>query len=892
MSRLEPCFENDDPNDSGLDSTGRLQAFSHAVCGNRPYCWISKYILGTTIVLCVQLLLAAGAVAQSPRVDTDLLIVGGTESGCAAAIQAARMGVKSITIVNDIDWLGGQFSAEALVAIDENRGPAGYDHTVPFPRAGLFREVIDRIEAINLQKYGVARPGNTRVITTCRPADAERVFREMLQPYIDSGQVRIISNHYPVEALVAGDTLTGMRFRSSADDASDLTVSAALTIDASDWGDAIKLAGADYEFGPDLKATYGEPLAPDSRDEYPLTDMNPITYCMVIVESDRYAPIPEPLGYDVRNYDGHPYPKDPLWLYASRRLVDHYGFPDIQHPDVLLLCFPTFDYPLDVLPKTVADALEAMQPGASRLNIVQMTRQQRQLVFEDAKQHSLGFLYYLQTVVHDEMPDKTHSFRRFKLSDEFGTPDKMPPKPYVRESLRLKAAYMMRQQDTTGFGGQARNYASAMYDDGIACWQFEYDFHPTKREFLDEHLGSAGPWQGGFRRNRTWGPPYSGKSLFPLRSLVPEKVDGLLGAQKNLGYSSIVSSALRLHDQSIAVGQAAGAVAAVAIQTQTLSRELPYRRELLSRIREGLCSRLDGGQPHTLWPFADLEPDHAAFEPANLLAIRGGLPLRGIDVRFEADQPASAAWRAAVVEKSLSTKLSVQPPTPPEGEMTRGEFVRRWWARIKELPDKPWERITADDSDGDGLADVEDPLLFSPGASSWGNYAPPPDEDGHPNDDLPVGEDPKLFNFTGVGSPIVEGFTNDNGLPFSKQHGFGWSRDIRPNNRRRGQIEGDWRDTFLFTRSHDVWSCAVPNGRNAVTVCVGDSGHEQAGQNVSVEGQAMLRAIDTAAGQFAEKTIEVEVTDERLDVEIGLAGSTTNTCLNWLRYVRLKTLSR
>ncbi len=35
-------------------------------------------------------------------IDADLLIVGGGESGCAAAVQAARMGVKRIVLVNDI----------------------------------------------------------------------------------------------------------------------------------------------------------------------------------------------------------------------------------------------------------------------------------------------------------------------------------------------------------------------------------------------------------------------------------------------------------------------------------------------------------------------------------------------------------------------------------------------------------------------------------------------------------------------------------------------------------------------------------------------------------------------------------------------------------------------
>ncbi len=49
----------------------------------------------------------------------DLLIVGGNESECAAAVQAARLGVQPIVRVNDIDWLGGQFSAEGVGCVDE-----------------------------------------------------------------------------------------------------------------------------------------------------------------------------------------------------------------------------------------------------------------------------------------------------------------------------------------------------------------------------------------------------------------------------------------------------------------------------------------------------------------------------------------------------------------------------------------------------------------------------------------------------------------------------------------------------------------------------------------------------------------------------------------------------
>ena len=65
-------------------------------------------------------------------ITTDLLIVGGTESGWAAAIQAARMGVESITIVHDGDWLGGQYTEQALACVDENKGVGKVGWGVPW----------------------------------------------------------------------------------------------------------------------------------------------------------------------------------------------------------------------------------------------------------------------------------------------------------------------------------------------------------------------------------------------------------------------------------------------------------------------------------------------------------------------------------------------------------------------------------------------------------------------------------------------------------------------------------------------------------------------------------------------------------------------------------------
>jgi hypothetical protein len=825
-------------------------------------------------------LLAAAATAHSEvyQYGPDLLIIGGTESGCAAAIQAARMGVKSIAIVNDTEWLGGQFSSEALASIDENRGPDGYGHGVPFPRNGLFKETIERIEAINEVTYGEPRPGNTRCITTGRPRESAKVFQDMLAPYIATRQVRVYSNSQLTKVNLGSLVLADVVSESG----ENRGFSPRLVIDATDWGDVVKLAGADYEYGPDLKSTYGEPLAPESREGYPLTDMNPITYCMSIEETDDYTPIPKPDGYDPRNYRDHGYPKDPLWLYPTRRLVDRYNFEKVTHPDVLLLCFPAFDYPVDVWTKKVADALEATEAGASKKDIATLTPQQRQIVFEDAKLRSLGFLYYLQTEVHDAMEDTTHSFRRFQLSDEFGTPDNLPFKPYIRESLRTKCMYMMRQQDTTGYGGQSTNFANVMYHDTVASWQFEYDFHPTRRHFLEGD--PAGPWHSKFRNDRTWGPPYSGRSTFPIRSMIPEKVDGLLVAQKNLGYSSLVSAALRLHDQSMAVGQAVGAVAAVSLLNDVPPREIPYNRALISNVQEGLCARLDGGQPATLWPFGDLDPEHPAFVAVNMLGVRGCLPHTPDTVDFRPDEPADAQWREYVLSRSLALKQYTDFPLIPLGKLTRGEFARRWWKSIKTLPDVPYTRVAQDDADADGILDKDDALLFSKSTSSWPEYKPRTDKDGNP-DPLAAGTVVKQFNFTGASAPGVEGYYQDSGAVFNEERGYGWKESLLGSTRIRGRMPEPWRDGFVFTRSHAVWECNLPNGTYSVTVCIGDSGHSQQGQNVSLEGKYVLEDVYTTTGEFVETTAQTTVTDGGLTMAIGKPGATTNTCINWIRVV-------
>ncbi len=875
---------------------------------------------------------AFGDEGEVASIRTDLLIVGGTESGWAAAIQAARMGVPSITIVHDGRWLGGQFTEQALACVDENKGVGkvgwGVDwHPMKrsFHRSGLFAELMDEIESVNTARYGQPMPGRPyHGPSTFRPVEAEAVFRKLLQPLVDSGQVRLIWDRYPVAADVTSENdlprLNGLSFATTDTHQVDLHVTAKLTIDASDWGEAIQVSGTDFECGVDPRSRYGEPSAPEDLSQNPPSETNPITWAMIVQRQGdgKPRPIKRPPRYDDRNFVrtseiSLQEMRDLAWdrpvklgsiiawpprgkqldrqlsIYNVRRLVE--GATSRQGQTIVLLNYMLGqDYPLERLPQHVVDELEATEPGASEKNIVRMTRPQREIIFKDARRHSLALLHHLQTFVHDRAPDTANSFRHFVLSDEFGTTDRLPPKPYIRESLRLKAMYMMREQDGRNVDGETKKaarerFAQVMYPDGVLCWQFHYDFHRTGRAYLQRE-GTSGPWID-FEKPGRHTHHISDRSVFPLRSLIPQRMDGLIGAQKNVGYSSIVCAAIRLHDQCVAIGQAAGAAAAISLRRGIAPRQIPYDRELLEQVRHGLCGT-SGGTPLLLWPFRDLSTRHDAFVAVNRLAACGIVTADAYDVDFRPDTAADRTWQEQTLQRAGNQLIGELEMQTTDG-VTRGEFCRQLWDRVQQRRLRPFPRQD-DDADGDGIKDLDDPTLFTAGpVVRWSVLPPGKDEDGLPNQLPPgwAGEDQQVrhFDFSPPGSPTSEGFLSDHGKQFDPQRGYGWNSAMSANSRKRGVCEEAYRDTFLFTRDQAQWNCELPAGTYHVTVCVGDAGHDQPGQRLFVEGLPMIDNVTTAAGRFHETSAIIQLTDGKLTVSLGPQQPGHNTCLNWLRIV-------
>jgi ferric-dicitrate binding protein FerR (iron transport regulator) len=141
------------------------------------------------------------------------------------------------------------------------------------------------------------------------------------------------------------------------------------------------------------------------------------------------------------------------------------------------------------------------------------------------------------------------------------------------------------------------------------------------------------------------------------------------------------------------------------------------------------------------------------------------------------------------------------------------------------------------------------------------------------------------------GTAVPAGALLDSGDEFDAKRGYGWQGSKE---RRRSQVnvfrDHQWvtkgREPRAFARAADptrasgvsagsafhaeTWTMNLANGRYLVTVCAGDADAAQGPHHVTVEGQAVVVASPTAAGEYVEKQdVPVAVKDGRLTVAVG-----------------------
>jgi hypothetical protein len=238
-----------------------------------------------------------------------------------------------------------------------------------------------------------------------------------------------------------------------------------------------------------------------------------------------------------------------LWHYRRIFFTGHYP-PGLYPSDIVIVNWPQIDYWLEPL------------AGVSEEQARQSLVRSRQL--------SLSMLYWMQTEA--PRPDGGSGYPGLRLrGDITGTHDGLAMAPYIRESRRICAEFTVLEQHV-GVEARRGQPGAELFGDSVGVGHYRIDLHPTyRRNYLDV---ASSPFQ------------------IPLGTLLPQRVDNLLPACKNLGVTHITNGCFREHPTEWNIGEAAGALAAFCLEKQAIPRQVRHQADLLAEFQALLQEKL------------------------------------------------------------------------------------------------------------------------------------------------------------------------------------------------------------------------------------------------------------------------------------------------------------
>ncbi len=523
--------------------------------------------------------------SRGSALTTDVLVVGGSLGGVACALAALRQG-RRVFLSDEFAWLGGQLTSQAVP-------PDEHAWVEQFGVTRSYRGLREGIRQFYRQHYPLTEsarhredlnPGDGSVSRLCHePRVAAAVIDALLLPYEASGRLVVARQTKPVAAHVEDGRVASVTLRSL--DASStrktLSVAGAFVVDATELGDLLPLAGAEYVTGFESRADTGEPSAPLEAQPH---NQQAFSICFAVdhvpgadntiprphaydhwrsVAPDFWgaplvglrAPEPQTLeviertfipddGLTLEDDDGDVVRGDQsqhrgdLDLWTFRRIAARHNFVrGAYDSDICLVNWPMIDYFEAPIVDVSDDAYAARLDAAAQL--------------------SYSMLYWLQTEA--PRPDTAETgrtgFPGLRLrGDVTGTAHTtgLAMAPYVRESRRLKAVTTVAEQDVgVDARTKATGHASAVrYPDSVGVGMYRIDLHPS-----------------------TGGDNYIDRACcpfeIPLGALLPRSRQpaNLLAGCKNIGTTHITNGCYRLHPVEWNIGEAAGLLAAYCLAT-------------------------------------------------------------------------------------------------------------------------------------------------------------------------------------------------------------------------------------------------------------------------------------------------------------------------------------
>ncbi len=438
----------------------------------------------------------------------------------------------------------------------------------------------------------VLNPGDGWVSPLCaEPKVFLAVFEATLKPFVKNGQLTILKKFRPIAADFSENTIKSFSLLNTHTN-EEILILAPYFVDATELGDLLPMTNTEYITGSESKAETEEPSAKEVANPQ---NSQAFSMCFAMsYHDDKDWTIERPRNYAFwRNFVPN---LTPAWsgkllslTGLSPRTLEpvHYNFKPNNEPnkafaglwtyrrilhknnfqtgsydsDITLVNYPQIDY-------LFGDLLHA-------------NFKEKQQFIAQAKEQSLSFLYFLQT----EM-----GFKGLKIrGDITGTSDGLAKSPYIREARRIKAEFTIKEQHVSA--KYLPNQTLAMpFEDSIGIGFYRIDLHPSI---------------GGDNYVDVESLPFQ----IPLGALIPQRVENLLPACKNIGTTHITNGCYRLHPIEWNIGEVVGNLVAYCKENQLKPSEVRNNKPYLTQFQDLIVSRgveiewpkdlkLEEGDPH------------------------------------------------------------------------------------------------------------------------------------------------------------------------------------------------------------------------------------------------------------------------------------------------------
>ncbi len=532
---------------------------------------------------------------QSREMNADVIILGGGMGGVATALACCRNGL-SVIMTEETDWIGGQVSQQG-VPPDEH--PWIETHGAP----PSYREYRNRVRDYYRRNYPLTEkarqdpnlnPGNGSVSRLCHePRVTVAVMSDMLAPYMSTGKLLLLTDHKATSAVVSGDNVRAVEVQNLRTGDS-VMLSGSTFVDATECGDLLPLTGTEYTTGTESKSETRELHAPEKGD--PMNNQA-FTVCFAmdyqpgidnvqdppknytfwknyipemtpawsgrlldLSYSDPRTLKPKRLGFDPTGKELD----DVLNLWNYRRIIDRKMFTKESYAgDITIVNWPQNDF----------------FPG----NLIDVPEKEFQDTFERGKQLSHSLFYWLQTEAPRE--DGGIGWRGLRLrGDIMGTEDGMAKYPYIREARRIKAEFTVLEEHVGAenrklVAGEEAGKRAADFFDSVGVGYYHIDLHPSSRgnNYIDF---PSLPFE------------------IPLGALLPQRMNNLLPANKNIGTTHITNGCYRLHPVEWSIGEAVGCLIAFAGRKKVPFRAVREDKTLLQDFQR----EIERQGIETKWP--------------------------------------------------------------------------------------------------------------------------------------------------------------------------------------------------------------------------------------------------------------------------------------------------